>query len=169
MAYVEVDGRTYPWRIDSGTSMSCPVVAGVIALWLQAKPDLTRDDIMGVLQRTCRHPEEDMDYPNNYYGYGEIDAYRGLLDILGVTAIKEVSQHEPHDARIWTDDGLLHIAFDQVPTQPVNVTIYTTGGARVFQATISTRQSDVTLPLSTLNSGIYVVQLGTMGSALIRK
>jgi subtilisin family serine protease len=169
VAYVEVDGRTYPWRIDSGTSMSCPVVAGVIALWLQAKPDLTRDDIMGVLQRTCRHPEEDMDYPNNYYGYGEIDAYRGLLDILGVTAIKEVSQHEPHDARIWADDGLLHIAFDQVPTQPVSVTIYTTGGARVFQTAISTRQSDVTLPLSTLNSGIYVVQLGTMGSALIRK
>ena len=169
VAYVEVDGRTYPWRIDSGTSMSCPVVAGVIALWLQAKPDLTRDDIMGVLQRTCRHPEEDMDYPNNYYGYGEIDAYRGLLDILGVTAIKEVSQHEPHDARIWADDGLLHIAFDQVSTQPVSVTIYTTGGARVFQTAISTRQSDVTLPLSTLTSGIYVVQLGTMGSALIRK
>ena len=169
VAHVEVDGRTYPWHIDSGTSMSCPVVAGVIALWLQAKPDLTRDDIVGVLQRTCRHPEEGIDYPNNYYGYGEIDAYRGLLDILDVTAIKEISQHEPHDARIWAQDGLLHIVFDHVPTTPVAVSIYTTGGARVYQTSLSTQQKDVTLSLPTLSKGVYVVQLGEMGSTLIRK
>ena len=149
--------------------MASPIVGGIIACWMQAFPRLSYQDAMEAIAATSRQPDSELSYPNNYYGYGEIDAYRGLLDILGVTAIKEVSQHEPHDARIWTDDGLLHIAFDQVPTQPVNVTIYTTGGARVFQTTISTRQSDVTLPLSTLNSGIYVVQLGTMGSALIRK
>ena len=169
VAHVEVDGRTYPWHADSGTSMSCPVAAGVIALWLQAKPNLTRDDIVGVLQRTCRHPEEDIDYPNNKYGYGEIDAYRGLLDILGVTAIKEISQHEPHDARIWAQDGLLHIVFDHVPATPVSVSIYTTGGARVYQTSVSTQQTDVTLPLPTLSKGVYVVQLGEMGSTLIRK
>ena len=149
--------------------MACPVAAGVIALWLQANPNLTRDDIMGVLQRTSRHPEEDMDYPNNKYGYGEIDAYRGLLDILGITAIKEISQHEPHDARIWASNDLLHIVFDKVPTRPISVTIYTTGGTRVYQSSINTKQSDVTLPLPTLSKGIYVVQLGEMGSSLIRK
>ena len=80
VAHFDVDGRTYAWHSDSGTSMSCPVVAGIIALWLQANPNLTRDDIIGVLQRTSRHPEEGLSYPNNKYGYGEIDAYRGLLE-----------------------------------------------------------------------------------------
>ena len=169
VAYTDIDGRTYPWRVDSGTSMACPVAAGVIALWLQANTNLTREDIIGVLQRTSRHPEEDMDYPNNKYGYGEIDAYRGLLDILGITSIKEISQHEPHDARIWASNDLLHIVFDKVPTRPVSVTIYTTGGTRVYQSSINTKQSDVTLPLPTLSKGIYVVQLGEMGSSLIRK
>ena len=64
--------------------MACPVVAGTIALWLQAVPTLTREDIIGVFSRTCRKPDETLTYPNNVYGHGEIDAYRGLLDILGI-------------------------------------------------------------------------------------
>ena len=168
VAHFDVNGRTYPWHVDSGTSMSTPVVAGIIALWLQAKPDLTRDDIMGILQRTSHHPEKDLDYPNNKYGYGEIDAYRGLLDILGITAIKEVSQHEPHDATIWAQDGLLHIAFGKIPDKPITLTIYSTAGTRVFQTSVTTNQSDVTLPLPTFSKGIYVVQMGNLGSTLIR-
>jgi subtilisin family serine protease len=86
VASSELDGTLYHWGADSGTSMSAPVVAGVIALWLQANPGLTPDDIRGVLSRTCRQPEQGMGYPNSIYGYGEIDAYRGLLDVLGLTA-----------------------------------------------------------------------------------
>jgi hypothetical protein len=123
---------------------------------------------MGILQRTSRQPEEALSYPNSKYGYGEIDAYRGLLDILGVTAIKEISLHEPNDARIWADNGQLHIVFDNVPTTPVAVTIYTIGGAVVYGSSINTNDSHVVLPLPTLGKGIYVVQLGTSGSALIR-
>ena len=168
VAHFNVNGRTYPWHADSGTSMSTPVVAGVIALWLQAKPDLTRNDIIGILQRTSRHPEKDLDYPNNKYGYGEIDAYRGLLDILGITAIKEISQHEPHDATIWAKDGILHIVFDKVSDKPVTLSIYTTGGTRIYQASIDSSLQDISLPLPTLDKGIYVVQLGNLGSTLIR-
>lgn len=87
IANSEFNGQLYPWLVQSGTSMSTPIVAGVIALWLQAKPDLTPADILGVFSRTCRHPDSNMSYPNNEYGYGEIDAYQGLLDVLSMTSI----------------------------------------------------------------------------------
>ena len=71
VSHMDVNGRTYPWGAMSGTSMSTPVVAGAIALWLEAKPTLTKEEIMGVLERTSRHPEPELSYPNNRYGYGK--------------------------------------------------------------------------------------------------
>lgn len=168
VAHFDVNGRTYPWRVDSGTSMSTPVVAGIIALWLQAKPDLTRDDIMGIFQRTCHHPEEGLDYPNNKYGYGEIDAYRGLLDILGVTAVEEISQHEPQNATIWAQEELLHIVFNKIPDAAITLSIYSTAGTRIYQTSVTSNQQNVILPLPAIGKGIYVVQLGNLGSTLIR-
>ena len=83
----EFGGRTYSWTSNTGTSSSAPAVGGAIALWLQACPTLTPADVLGVLQRTCRHPSASLDYPNCEYGYGEVDVYAGLLDILGQTDI----------------------------------------------------------------------------------
>ena len=168
VAYSELNERSYPWKADSGTSMSCPIVAGVIALWLQAKPDLTRDDIIGIMQRTCRHPEENLTYPNKKWGDGEIDAYAGLLDILGATAIKEISHHEPKDATIWAQDGQLHIAFRETSDKPITLSIYSTAGACIYQTSISANKQQAVLPLPQMNKGIYVVQLGQSGSTLIR-
>ena len=90
--HFDFQGRTYAWNANTGTSMACPVVAGVIALWLQAKPDLTREEIINAFSHTCRQPDTSLTYPNDQYGYGEIDAYRGLLYLLGIDGIEDVSR-----------------------------------------------------------------------------
>ena len=167
IGFSEFNGRQYPWRVDSGTSMSTPIVAATIALWLEANPLLTRDDIMGVLSRTCQHPEPTLDYPNNRYGYGEIDAYRGLLDVLGITGIKEISQTQAKDVCIWAEGGQLHLLFDQLPEVPFSFTIYSTNGAVKYQTTLPVTQTHTTLPLPALSRGVYVVQTAN-GSVLIR-
>jgi hypothetical protein len=153
--------------------MSTPVVAGIIALWLQANPTLSPDDIRDVLQRTCRHPEPQFTYPNNLYGHGEIDAYRGLLDILGMTGIKELSQHQPQGVRLTAHDGLLHLQFSQTPSEPVLLSIYTTSGALLHRQWLTPSSRQVSLPLPVSASGIYAVQLtgkdkALTGSQLVR-
>ena len=114
VAYSDYEGERYPWGVQSGTSMSTPVVAGVIALWLQAKPDLTPQEVREVMQRSCRHPEEMYDYPNDVYGYGEIDAYRGLLEVLSLSGIEGISLHQPKGVQVFPVEGGLRLVFDRM-------------------------------------------------------
>lgn len=166
-------GRTYAWGALTGTSMSTPVVAGIIALWLQANPTLTPDDVRGILQRTCQHPDEQLPYPNNLYGYGEVDAYKGLLDILGIDGIKELSHHQPRGVTVSAHDGLLHLQFAQKPKSPILLSIYATSGALLHRQQLTPDTHHLTLPLPVNTPGIYAVQLTgqdrtVTGSQLIR-
>lgn len=65
----------------SGTSMSCPLFAGIVALWLEADPTLTYDDIMDVLEHTSRKDQYTEAAPVRF-GFGKADAYEGLKYVL---------------------------------------------------------------------------------------
>lgn len=86
----EYEGRKHYWALAKGTSMSCPIVSGVIALWLEICPTLTPEQIKDVFAHTCTHYDGSLDYPNNDYGWGEIDALAGIEYISRVyTGIEE--------------------------------------------------------------------------------
>lgn len=167
----DFNGRTYAWRADSGTSMSCPTVAGAIALWLEAKPDLTREEIMGVLERTCRKPDPSLSYPNIWYGYGEIDVYAGLLDILGLNRIEDISRHQSA-ARFNLADGQLHVTLPSETSVPLRLRLYTMNGRLIVDRQLAAHQKTYTVTLGHLNHGVYAVQIDgakdIQGSCLIR-
>ena len=172
VSHFDFQGRTYAWNANTGTSMSCPVVAGVIALWLQAKPDLTREEVLGVLSRTCRQPDATLAYPNNQYGYGEIDAYRGLLYILGIDQIEDVSLHQPSLLHLTIHGDKLVVETAERRTTPLIINIYNLNGSLVFKTTLQPSASGVQLP--SIPQGIYAVQINSAdhrftGSQLIRK
>lgn len=166
VAYSDYEGERYPWGVQSGTSMSTPVVAGVIALWLQAKPDLTPQEVREVMQRSCRHPEEMYDYPNDVYGYGEIDAYRGLLEVLSLSGIEGISLHQPKGVQVFPVEGGLRLVFDRMVTEPIHVRVYNLSGVCVYekQETVATSEAYVALP--SVLSGVYAVQVETAGKRL---
>ncbi len=78
VARFDWQGRNYAWSMQTGTSMACPIVAGIIAQWMEAIPTLTRELIIETFQATCHRRDPLLSYPNNKYGYGEIDAEAGL-------------------------------------------------------------------------------------------
>ncbi len=75
------DGGKHYFCEMSGTSMSCPLFAGICALWLEANPDLGYDDIMEILENTCRQDAYTEAAPGRF-GYGKADAYEGLKYVL---------------------------------------------------------------------------------------
>ncbi len=124
-------GRTYAWYSDAGTSMSAPVVTGIIALWLEAYPKLTPDDVKDIFAKTCTHYDASLEYPNNLYGYGEIDAYAGMQEVLklAATGIEDVKTTEEHSNSIYTLDGR-YLGTD---TKRLPRGIYIIGGNKVVK------------------------------------
>ena len=90
---IDKHNRRNWYMLEQGTSMSCPHAAGIVALWLQAKPTLTVNEIKSVLKETCVNDTWTTDVANIpsgnkiQAGYGKIDAIAGLKKILPTSAI----------------------------------------------------------------------------------
>ena len=158
--------RDYFWGTGSGTSASTPVVAGVVALWMQAAKDmgikLTNDGIKDIIAHSS---DTDMytEASPERFGYGKINAYKGLLYILGLeTSIPTLSREQPRNVTFRVAGDLVYAdgAEDGTPA-----TIYNLKGVKMRETTVQ----DGTLSTAGLPAGVYAIQLGKLGSTLIRK
>lgn len=166
------DGRTYGWSADAGTSMSTPAVAGIVALWLQANPMLSPDDVMGIIQRTSRPCGDYGSETPNYCGYGAIDAYAGLLDVLGMSAIEGLSTTNPQGVDIsLTKANALHLKFAAATQSAVALCVYSTSGQQLLARRLAAGTNEYAVDLGMLKGGVYAVQVesgSVKGSVLIR-
>ncbi len=79
----------------SGTSAACPQVAGVAALILSMRPDLTESVVRNILYSTAR--DLGVTGRDETYGYGLVDAYAALkvvnCSILGKTVLCDTANY----------------------------------------------------------------------------
>lgn len=81
LVYRTEDG--FPWGVMSGTSMSAPTVAGIIAQWLQLKPDLSPSQVKDVIAQTAIKDE----FTNSSVRFGpngKIDALAGIAYLINI-------------------------------------------------------------------------------------
>ena len=167
-------GRTYAWNANSGTSMSTPVVAGAIALWLEAKPDLSPEEVIEVIRQTSRRHDPSLTYPNNLYGYGEIDAYAGLLHLLGISRVKGLDVRQPSAVTFSMRGDMLTVTLPNDNGRHVGLKVYSTSGTLLRTVDSVPVDGCVTLSLHDFPRGVYAVQVdgydaSTTGSTLVRK
>lgn len=82
-----VTNGTNNWYYGSmqGTSQAAPMITGIIALWLQANPNLTPSQIKTYLKDSAITDSYTGTIPvngSNTWGWGKVDAYRGLKRII---------------------------------------------------------------------------------------
>ena len=101
---VEFNGITYSFAKLSGTSMSGPAVAGIVALMLQANPELTVDGVREALRVTAREDDHTGEIPSEgstVWGWGKVNAVRAVQEALGINGV-EVMSSTPMDAfAVW--------------------------------------------------------------------
>ncbi|MGB1480039.1 MAG: S8 family peptidase [Flavobacteriales bacterium] len=81
----EFDGTTYEFAKLSGTSMSSPATAGVVALMLEANPTLTPGDVRAILELTSREDDDTGTLPDEgdlVWGHGKVTASQAVLASL---------------------------------------------------------------------------------------
>ncbi|MEO6730827.1 MAG: S8 family serine peptidase [Ferruginibacter sp.] len=81
VAVVTNNGNNWHYGASQGTSMSTPIVTGTVALWLQADRTLTPAQIKTYLKDSAITDAFTGTIPSggsNIWGYGKVDAYRGL-------------------------------------------------------------------------------------------
>lgn len=168
------NGKEYPWVVMSGTSMSAPAVGGIIALWLQANPELSPADVKSILSATCRRIGTATEQSDNLCGYGSIDAYAGLLAALGLNGIENLPQRQPQGARIAAERGRgVSLVFTEPIAEEVVVRVYSVSGEMVKTACFERGTSSATIEMPPHASGVYAVSLRSLernlcGSSLVR-
>ncbi len=149
----------------TGTSMAAPVVAGIVALMLEAKPDLTPEEAKTILQETA--VTDTFTGPlatlSNKWGAGKVDALDALTEILGkpastlplvVPELPAVSLHYRSSA--------LTIASGKSLGTATTITCSDLLGRTILMQRLGNQLSK-TIPI-TLTSGLYIIRLFTEGA-----
>lgn len=81
----------YPYSACYGTSMSAPVMTGTIALMLQAKPDLSSDEIRDILDHTAVRDEHVIAGDERQWGRGKLNAAAAMHRLLRMVTPHDVN------------------------------------------------------------------------------
>lgn len=94
---IEFNGNTYKFGSLSGTSMSSPCVAGIVAILLEADPTLNPEDVKFILKENARQDNftGTITVPGDIrWGYGKVNTYKSIKSIVGDVRVDEQNQSD---------------------------------------------------------------------------
>ena len=158
-ARTTVDGKTYYWKQETGTSMSTPFVAGSIALWLEADPSLDFNEVLDIVTQTAMRDNYVENGNPVQWGAGKFDALAGLKEVIrrktGQSGINGISLDGHNDRLIMTSagPGLFDVFVGEAAS--LDVKVFSMTGALVHSSLHG--GCETTLDLSGIGRGVYVV------------
>lgn len=149
--------RRYSWHQCVGTSMSSPLVAGAIALWLEADPTLTCSEARDIICSTAVKDEDVTTEPNQVqWGAGKFDAYAGLKKVISESSLNSIGASPADPVVNYKGNNIYEILLPGAESTGITVTDLS---GRTVISTV-TPGCEATLDLSTVPTGIYIVKAG---------
>ena len=136
----------------SGTSYSCPIVAGMVACLWQALPGKTAQQIKQLIIQSSDNFANPAVKSRPEYGYGIPDFSLALSNGLSITDFSKI------DFVVYPNPTFDSISFTLPNNSNVKtIAIYTVLGQKVLEKNISNQSP--TVSLKSLNSGIYFYKM----------
>ncbi len=161
------------YGIKSGTSMATPAVTGIVALWLQANPYLTPEQVKDILRSSAKHDAYALAGWKEKSGYGKIDAYSGLkraIRLLNISGIEETNVGADQPVTLQKNAGAWRILFNRAePSTEISIISLngkTVGSKRLDR--VSAGHEEV-ISLTDLPAGAYLIRIRTNNADITRK
>ena len=170
------NNKVYHYGYMEGTSMATPFVAGSIALWLEANPQLSYTDVLDILKETSnKHLDMGGKEWTPTYGYGMINVYAGLKLALKkagkdpLTAIERVSGSAA-PATFHTTATQWQVLFNN-PERFATLEVMSLDGRSLYRQQLSSiaQGDEVNIPTDRFTPGVYVLQVSTSGAKIAQK
>ena len=171
-----LNNEVYHYGYMDGTSMATPFVAGSIALWLEANPELSAADVMDIIKASStKHVDMAGEDWTPTYGYGLINVYEGLKLALKkankspLTAIERVSGSAT-PATFHTTATQWQILFNN-PERTATIEVVSLDGRSLYRKVLSAvaQGEEVSIPTDSFAAGIYLLQVTTPGAKIAQK
>ncbi len=168
-AKAEENGRVNYWKQEVGTSMATPFAAGSIALWLEANPDLTIDDVKQIIATTSTVDEDVLAGDPVRWGAGKLNVLEGLKEAIRMAdaGVDNIASDKFNERLMVSPIGnnVYNLFLGQ--TDRLNVNVYSTNGSMIHSQ--SADSDEMTLDLSGFTPGIYIISANGHQSKVVVK
>ena len=159
--------RAYSFAKLSGTSMSSPAVTGVVALMLEANPNLTPRQIREIIMETARIDDKTGDLSDSVsvrWGHGKIDGMAAIEKALEYVSIAPI--YSSSDIAICPNPAKNKIYIDCDENKTIDVYIYTIDGkCLIKKENTSVREFNV----QNLSEGMYFMRIKMNADVITKK
>ncbi|MFM9004966.1 MAG: S8 family peptidase, partial [Flavobacteriales bacterium] len=164
---VSFNGGEYDFARMSGTSMSSPCVAGIVALLLDANPFLTPAQVKEILMATARTDEftGPISAPGDVrWGMGKVDAYEAVMLALATEGLN-ITNAASSEIDIYPNpaESVIFIRTSS-DIQMKTVRFFGMNGQRFELPVVSG-----TIDVGSLAAGVYILQIESTGKIVRRR
>lgn len=169
----EFEGREYTWQAFSGTSMSGPQTAGVVALILQSDPFLTSLEMRELLKETARLDNftgEIGEEGHLRWGWGKVDALAAVLVTEIIADTDDLIKAEDDFLTVYPNPAvdMLNFSFAEPVSGEVKVTFYDLSGKVVRTERLGAAET-LSLSVAGMPRGVYLIGAEAAGRLAVKR
>ncbi len=163
-----IGGRTYPYAMSAGTSMSAPAVAGIVALMLQVNPTLNPDSVKSIINANAITDSYTGVLPaagNNTWGHGKINAYKTLRYLAQQASVENTLTQDPLDCMMYPNPskGNSIVSYISTTNETLQIAVYDVTGKLMQHNAWNVKRGGnlINMNMQNFAKGIYFVKISS--------